>query len=326
MNQDDAYKEILDLVSVGHQHVVIAKSFIVREFNPSTRALLEDFMTHVEADKPEKVMIHESVDLDPQLKKIAAYLGWQMAIGEAVWGLIGSGVLLPGHSGYFDIQTTSQGWSNFAPGDSGTSSSWTFDQLTITVPVFLRLAPSLQDDDELALSDGDLFLAEIDIPNLGEEISSALNDAVECFRNDLYLPSLAMLGMASEGSWIELGISLLDYADAASAIAEEKSAAIRERIRSRYESVPAKIDEIVKLYRRADVFEEVISKSGYKARALEEIVIWSNVVRDSRNAIHYGTEATVENTYEKAATLLLGCKQYLGIIFGIKDAADSLRG
>ena len=325
MNQDNAYQEILDLVSVVHQDVVIAKSFIAKEFNSSTKALLEEFMAHVEADKPEKVLIHESVDLDPQLKKVAMYLGWQMAFGEAVRGLIGSSVLLPRQSDHLDIKTTNQGWSNFVSGGSGTSSTWTFDQLTISVPAFLRLAPSLQDDDELALSDGDLFLAEIDIPNLGAEVSSALNDAVECFRNDLYLPSLAMLGMASEGSWIELGISLIDYADAASAIDEEKSAAIKGNLHSRHVSVPAKIDEIVELYRRADVFGEVISRSGYKAQALEEIVNWSNVVRDSRNAIHYGTQASVINTYEKAATLLLGCKQYLGIIFQIKIAADSLR-
>lgn len=326
MNQDNAYKEILDLVTVSHQHVVMAKSFIVRKFKGSPQALLAAFMEHVGADKPEKVVIHESVELDPQLKRVAVYLGWQMAFGEAIWGLIGSGILLPGQSGYVELVTTNQGWSNVIPGGSGTSSSWTFDQFSIAVPALLRQAPSLLDNDDLALSNGDLFLAELGIPNLGDEISSALNDAVRCFRNDLYLPSLAMLGMASEGSWIELGKSLLNYADAASTIAEEKSIAARERIRSRYVSVPAKIDEIVKLYGRADVFEEVISRSGYKAQALEEIVTWSNVVRDSRNAIHYGTEASVENTYEKGATLLLGCKQYLGIIFGIKDAADSLRG
>ena len=178
----------------------------------------------------------------------------------------------------------------------------------------------------MALSNGDLFLAELGIPNLGAEVSTALTDAVKCFRSDLYLPSLAMLGMALEGSWIELGTSLLDYAEAASMISEKKSSAVREKVLSRYVSVPAKIDEVAKLYERADVFEEVIRSSNYKAQALQEIVTWSNVVRDSRNAIHYGTNAAVENNYEKVAMLLLGCKQYLRIIFRIKGAADSLRG
>ncbi|MCI0773410.1 MAG: hypothetical protein J4N74_08355 [Chloroflexi bacterium] len=324
--QDNAYKEILDLVTVSHQDVVIAKSFIVRKFRGSTKALLAPFMAHVGDDKPENVVIHESVELDHQLKRVAAYLGWQMAFGEAVWGLIGSSVLVLGQNVNLDLVTTNQGWTNVILGGSGTSSSWTFDQFSIAVPAHLRQAPSRTNDDELALSNGDLFLAELDIPNLGVEISGALVDAVRCFRNDLYLPSLAMLGLASEGSWIELGVSLLDYADAASTIVEEYSATVRDRLHSRHVSVPAKIDEVVTLYGHADVFADVIKRSGHKAQALGEIVNWSNVVRDSRNAIHYGTDAAVENSYEKVAILLLGCKPYLGIIYRIKDAADSLTG
>jgi hypothetical protein len=44
------------------------------------------------------------------------------------------------------------------------------------------------------------------------DVDAAVRESVRCFRHQLYTASLAMLGKASEGAWLELGGSLLRVA------------------------------------------------------------------------------------------------------------------
>jgi len=59
-------------------------------------------------------------------------------------------------------------------------------------------------------------------------------------------------------------------------------------------------------------------------RYLREVINWSSVVRDSRNAVHYGADPATQNTYEKVAALLLGAVPNLRILYAIRQAAEEI--
>jgi hypothetical protein len=194
----------------------------------------------------------------------------------------------------------------------------------MSVPSEVRLAPSLQGKKPQPLSDADLYLAELQIPELHVEIKEALAQAVQCFRHDLFVPCLAMLAKASEGAWTELGLSLLEVDVDNPNLKREKRDKIQQTLTSPDASMVKKIRTVLELYDRQDVFSEVRKRSGFDNRALTEVSLWANIVRDSRNAVHYGASPSTTNTYEKVAALLLGASHNLRLMYSIRKAAEDL--
>ena len=72
------------------------------------------------------------------------------------------------------------------------------------------------------------------------------------------------------------------------------------------------------------MFGNLYKSSGCRPTNLNSVALWADVVRDSRNAIHYGTEPSSPNNYEKVAVLLLGASQNLRILYAILKAAREL--
>ena len=88
--------------------------------------------------------------------------------------------------------------------------------------------------------------------------------------------------------------------------------------------VGKKIDDVISLYEHQDLFQSVAQRSGVKLQELRAIAIWSDVVRDSRNTIHFGVEPSVANTYEKVAALLIGAVPNLRVLYHLKKVADEV--
>lgn len=130
-----------------------------------------------------------------------------------------------------------------------------------------------------------------------------------------------MLGKAVEGAWIELGFSLANIVAAADPKFD------RDRFDTAlkgFDGVPKKIESVVRLFTdRQDLFKELSKNSQVSLIMLREAQIWSDVIRDSRNAIHFGVEPRTPNTYEKTSTLLYSAITHLGSIYTLKKFADS---
>jgi len=73
------------------------------------------------------------------------------------------------------------------------------------------------------------------------------------------------------------------------------------------------------------VFDFAVAQSGIRAGEIESIVIWSEVLRDARNAIHFGVKPVIPNTYEKVAVLLLAAADNLSKLYHIKRVAEQLQ-
>lgn len=316
MNQDQALKLLESQIRVTPQQVTIAKGHIVNHFKPDTSAVIQDFLKAVEATAPDKLTIHLTVDTEDTIKTVAQTLSWTLAGCEAIWGLISSGLLIPAR---LDLRSLMPhvSWTTVVQG-SGQEGGFSLDHLFLPVPSSILLPPSVSKGDRQTLTDPDLFLHSLEIHDIDKEVEDSLRESVRCFKHELFLACLTMLGRASEGAWIELGLRLCVITPPTAHIKANK---IKEKLEDPFVGIGKKILETVKLYQRKDIFDNIHKVSGVKPQDLNNAMVWADAVRESRNSVHYGVEPLMPNTYEKIAALLIGGVPHLRLLYGIRAAA-----
>jgi len=144
---------------------------------------------------------------------------------------------------------------------------------------------------------------------------------VRCFRHDFFSAAVAMLGKASEGAWIELGTSLMAAVPTAKKPSVEKQ---RKILDSPTEGAAKKMDAVMQLFVKQDIFEPIARSSGVSLDSLRSVWEWSNIVRNSRNTIHFGVTSVIPVIYETIAVLLLGAIPNMQVLYGLSEAAGSL--
>lgn len=246
---------------------------------------------------------------------VAEYFISIIAIGEATWALVHDGTLL-----YDSVLTeidTNLPWTDAIAG-SGSFGDWTFEEFSMKVPVSVVFAPSHRVDTTETLTDPNLFRLAAGIEGADSEVVQAMDDAVNCFRKELYRASVVLLGKAMEGAWVEMGIALAHSATGKPGFNSE------EFIEGMADESPLarKIDRILKLYRNRDLVGDAISRFGVRPGELEGVVVWSDVLRDARNAIHFGVKPLIPNDYEKVAVLLLAAANNLSKLYHVKAVAQ----
>jgi hypothetical protein len=288
MTGQQATDYIRETVKVTPQQVVIAKSFLVKahlanEAKPTQ--LVCDFLRHQGFERPNDPMaVNADSDLEQQLKRVCEYVIWLTAAFEGIWQLIHSGHFLSGSG--FDSMSVTVLWTQ-----RGNSMGLSLDDFTIGLPPIRRSRVA----SVTFLSDGDLFLQELDIPDMHAPIADALAECIRCFRHDLYLAAVVLLGRAAEGAWIEAGLTTAELSGThklQSAIASPLNS-FAKKLRSFSDWVSA----------NKDAFE---AKYGIRLDEFRHATLWTDTVRDSRNAIHHQQEPATANTHEKVATLILG--------------------
>jgi hypothetical protein len=163
-----------------------------------------------------------------------------------------------------------------------------------------------------------LFLHNFNIPNIHPEVEESLREAVRCFRHELYIACLAMLGKASEGAWTELGLKLAQAISSGSPVNGKKT---EKKLDPRY-AIGKRITETLQLYEQKDVFGTLQKESGVSIQDLRTAAVWSDVVRESRNSVHYRDYPSMPNTYEKVAALLIGAVPHLRLLYRIYTVLD----
>lgn len=313
MSPEEVHQQICRAIRVTRQDVIIAEAYIRENDASDTTSMMKQFSVAMEMPVPEKVII-DAPTIDKTVCELARSLSWRLAYAEAVWCLIHNGIFLVA-SDRSTCVLPNVGWN-----DRGTSSGWSFSEFQVEIPTKIRIAQSVLSLDHQSLANADLYLHELNMPGLDPDVEVALREGVSCFRHGLNLACLAMLGKASEGAWYELGLALvavLPQDEAASGLK------VIDTLSNRNSSVMKKIDAVINLYGHKEVFKKTIIESGVKPDALRSVVIWADVVRDSRNAVHYGADPAMGNTYEKVAALLMGAVPNLRMLYRIKAALGS---
>lgn len=321
MRESEARQQVLTRLRVSRQLLTLAKVFLAypdrpRDFSPDQLAL--EFARQQGYEGVEHVVLHPSVDLDRQLKQAAGRLSCELAFGQALRELIHGG-----HYMAYSVQRVvepHQAWTTVVPGSGGTRSSWSFSELKHVLPERVMRSPYFEVLVNEPFTDPDLFAVDAGVEGADQEVVEALRDAALCLRNELFRPAVAQLGKAMEGAWIELGLALAKTLPTDHLVRSNKEGQMTNEDRS----IAKKISDVRNLYSRRDLVGSVIAKAGIRPEELDSAVVWSDVVREARNAIHFGVKPAVANTYEKVVVLFLDGAKSLAMIYKIKRAADSL--
>lgn len=321
MNPSDAESAIRKRVSVTRQRVLIAKAIV---FNAATSPVgCDDLLSAVykanELVVPRQVILHDSVDSNAAITAVAESISWRLATVEAIWSLVHSGLLIA--LGDARSQSASVGWTTVIPGSGGESAGWQFSDYEYPVPGRVRRSPSSLQSGNQFLSEPDLYLHSIAAPSMHADVADAFTESVKCFRNELFTASLAMLGKASEGAWLELGAALVVLVPKAEEVKYSKQRAVLE---DPMIGTYKKIEAVLTIFDHQELFGAVAKASGVKLQELRAVAVWSDAVRDARNTIHFGVTPTTPNTYEKLAALLLGAVSNVRLLYRVKDAADAV--
>ena len=240
MNPEHVKQNLIGKVAVTNQMVTYAKAYFLNNYNSDSRTLINSLLENVDARKPDSIIIHQSVDTEEMVTKAAKAISWRLAGSEAVWGLISSNCLIPGTSDLY-TENSSVSWTTVVPGSGGHSASWSLDQFSLPVPCKVLIRPSSLDESEKPLSDPDLYMHELNVDGMGKDIEASLRESVLCFKNELFLGCLALLGRASEGAWIELGLSLSNSIPDGSPINGDK---LREIMEDQFLGIGKKISKV----------------------------------------------------------------------------------
>jgi hypothetical protein len=304
---------IITSVRFSKPDVVAAKQFLFEKAYGMVVTLADQWVAEVGTSVPKEAPLYET-DPTPILADFARNVSLRFALFKAAWSLVQSGVLIPmGATATYKAQW---GYTNIPPGGSGSQGGIHLDSLTFPHPE--RVTRVLWSDDNDELNDADLYLRNLANVTLHPGIEAALRKALLCLRQDLYDPAAAMLGAAMEGAWVELGTSLV-FAAGDSNTGKPGKIIVSDRagIRDRIESV-------CKLYEKQDLYSDLWEETGVRPQSLQEIGAWSDVVRESRNILHWKARTKPNNSYSKVATLLMAALERLGRLHAVKEAADAM--
>lgn len=318
MTPDEAKKAISAGIRVTPQLVTIAKAIILEhaKTTTSTEKLLDQLLRANGAAVVRPLVVHESVDITAAIRSTSEALSWRLAGGEAIWALVHAGLLLPLTN---DLRgdAVNIDWTTVAPGGGGgMSGGWTFAEARLPIPSSVRVAPSHEAAPDLFLAAPDLYLHSLGVPTMHPDVAAAFAEAVKCFRLELYTASIAMLGKASEGSWLELGEALLDAIPISDLPRYSKQKTVLEDPMT---GPAKKAAAVIALYDHLELFGAIARASGVRPQELKRVYVWSDAVRDSRNTVHFGVHPSVPNTYEKIAALLIGAVPNVQILYLVRD-------
>ena len=319
MNEAQAKRSIIDGVKVTPHMVVLAKGIISsRTSGVTSSSSLEDMVLGAnEIRFPIEICIHPLANPEFAVAQASAAFSWRLAVVEAIWSLIHEGMLL--QQGNTTELTGHIRWTDASPsGSGGTSSGWTFPEFTVFVPVQVRTAPSFDGASDQVLVDGDLYLHNLNIGGMHEEVASSIREAIKCYRKELYTASVAMLGKASEGAWLELGKALIDWFPPEHASKIEKQVKILEEHSL---STIIKIKAINDIYNHRDIVKTLEEDSEVTSSDLRAVATWSDAIRDSRNTIHFGVAPALPNSPEKVSSLLIGAVPHLRVLYQLRRSA-----
>lgn len=323
MDPADVQAQIRSQVAVSCQQVIITKAIVLRNVDGIVGAeqLVNAVLVANEVTKPTTIVIHPSVNAEPQIKMAARWLLWRMVTAEAVWALIHTGQLLYGKNNAASMLATDIAWTTVAPGTgSGISSGWDFKELSVLIPESVRRPPSALSEPNYWLMDPDVYLHTLAVDGMDINVRQSLQEAVRCFRGELYTAAMAMLWKASEGAWLELGEAFLNASPPA-AFAKPRATLGGAAI-----GLTKKIEAILQIaVERKELFQAAFDQSAVGLQQLRVTAQWSDTVRDSRNTIHFRVEPATPNTYDKVATLMLAAVDNLRSLYSLKRALEDFR-
>ncbi|MFC2009080.1 hypothetical protein ACFLUT_03400 [Chloroflexota bacterium] len=327
MDRERIAAEIQSLVGVTQHMLVVCKEFLlgldadveyefhqVRSAFFDSQSLPSGLLLTFQSDDPPA----------PGYETAATRISWELALAEAAWDLVQEGHFwFPRRASEEGVQVD----TIHSRGAGTTRTQIPLPDATYGYPSNLRVRTSRRHGTMgfLQLMHPDVYVSQAGLSNADPEVVEAVRDALGCFRHGLYRASVTILGKASEGAWVEAGCSLVSLAPTGKTFTSSQKTKLLHDLRDNdHISAPRKVAMVFDHYQRKELAKDVWGASRVLPDHLRSAVVWSDTLRDARNAIHYRHTPVVPNSYEKVAVLLMDAARNLAMLYAIKSAADAL--
>ncbi len=297
MSLQEAADRIVKAVCVTREVISRAKGFVLETAESETDTLAQLWLKAQDALASRELHL-DSAAVDDEIALFAKSCSLRMALYQAVWELVTSAeLLLAGET----LMWTAQATGRTSHGAGGLP----LDRLECPYPKSVRRAPLPNQPPQ----DVDVFLKDLDV-GLHPGVREAIKQSLACFHRGLYLPSLAMLGAGVEAAWIECGFAV------AAKLADTK---LQSNLADQFISLSKKVTETRKSLDTAQA-KALLKTAGVTKSRLDDAEIWTTVLRERRNALHWGKAKSFVADHGDAAGLLLGVPMHLGTLEAIRNA------
>jgi hypothetical protein len=296
-------KFLQERISVKREDVARAKPFVLRQTITSTLAMSERWLTEQGA-VPLDVINTRADDCQRRLEELARSISLRIGLFQAVWELIATGDVVPTEKCAHWVPQ--HGYTTQHPKHANSQSGLlTLDSISYPYVSHIASLPYLE---KTVPTDTDIFLQGINCDSLHQGIRHAIDQSLDCFRRGLYMPAIAMLAAAVEATWAECGRKI------AVNLSNTKLEGI---VNDPFASISKKVTEIRKALEASD--GKALLKSANRTVAdIGNAEVWTTVLRDRRNALHWDKAKSFLIDHSDAANLLLAAPLHLGSLEAIR--------
>jgi hypothetical protein len=197
--------------------------------------------------------------------------------------------------------------------DDRRKGAWRFDDLVFSYPArVLRPAEAARRG---MLTDPDLYLQGIDLPDLHPGIQLALGEAIRCFRCDFFLGAATMLAAAADSIWMELARCLMTASDASA-----RPRKIKKALESPARAADYLVRQVVGCCESLDESTGVLAQAGVTAAGLRSATQWWHSVRDAANILEWGSRPDEVSGFDSVSVLILSAASHIRTLWAIRSA------
>jgi hypothetical protein len=285
MHEQEATKEVTSAISVTREDIARAKHFLLQTQGGKTDDLADRWVQEQNLTLPSKID-GDASNIADVLANVARGISLRLALYQAVAELVSACELIA--SGpptnwrpRMDYYYRRQG-GGLQP------------KIVCSFPLTVELPPLRNQP----TTDTDIFLQGPNVATLHDGIKEAIEQALVCFRRGLYMPATAMLAAGVEATWTECGESVMS---------------------DTFSSISKIVTETCKALEQPDG-KNLLKGAGQHISKVNEAQVWTDTLRDRRNALHWGKAKSFVADHSETATLLMAAPQHLGTLEAIRGA------
>jgi uncharacterized membrane protein YfbV (UPF0208 family) len=297
MTPEQAGAHITSALAVTREDIARAKNWIAQAKGHRPDQMANTWISEQSIEMPRKVDT-DAGDCSEVLSNVARAYSPYLAFFQAVWELVVAGDLIP--AGPPDEWKPSLEFktSHYA-GGIPLAIAFPYPQSFVRPP-WISGEPS----------DPDIFLKGINCNTLHSGVREAIEQSLNCFRRGLYMPATVMLAAAAEAIWTECGAAV------AKKLSNTKLSSV---IGDQYSSISKKITELQNALAQANG-KSLLKDAGQNNAKVDEAEVWMTVLRDRRNALHWGKAKSFVADHAETASLLMGAPLHFATLEAIRGA------
>lgn len=298
MSPDEIVKQIRSKLVVLREDVARAKSYIINIESGLARDHATNWITQQGIEEFCRINTADEVMVEQLIRAYSLRKAFYQALFELV--ISGDMILTEPTKNFEPALEFVEGMSQFG------GTVWEAQRMDMGFAepqAFQRI--SLPED---MPTDPDIFLEGIDCASLHAGIREAIAQALACFRRGLYMPSTAMLAAAMEATWSECGAAVaLNLNDAM----------LTNLFSDAYASISKRVAGLSNTLDRPNG-KALLKSAGVSIAKVREAEVWSGVLRDRRNALHWTKAKSFIADHSETATLLMSAPLHMGTLEAIR--------